>query len=70
MKYHMQERKHNPNLEGYRKCYHCNRLYDETADHVCYEINRIKDWKQPKKGRKIHTPLDDLHGNDFPMSDN
>lgn len=70
MKYHMEQRKYNPNLEGYRKCYHCGRLYDESVDHVCYEINRIKDWKQPKKGRKIHKPWDDRLGNDFPKSDN
>lgn len=73
MKIRMQKREYNPNLEGFRKCYHCGRLYDETSDHTCYSINRIKDWKKPKAGkkdRKIHKPWQDAPGNDITTSDN
>ena len=71
MKVHMKEKEYNPNLEGYRKCYHCLKLYDEKVEHTCYQVNRIKDWKKPrvgKKDRKIHGPSDDALANDLNKS--
>lgn len=66
----MKEKEYNPHLEGYRKCYHCKRLYNEKEEHTCYKINRIKDWKLPVKGRKVHEPCEDTPGNSLITSDN
>lgn len=53
----------NPNLVGYRKCYHCLRFYDGSKEHVCYDINRIKDWNFKLGKRKIHSPFQDEPAN-------
>lgn len=53
----------NPNLVGYRKCYHCLKYYDETKEHVCYKINRIKDWKYRFREAKVHNPQQDEPAN-------
>lgn len=44
----MEEKEHNPNLEGYRKCPKCQRLYDITAYHGCRFSKKINPTDVPR----------------------
>ena len=43
----------NPNLDGYKKCWYCNKLYDVNLPHPCFTQKKttgrgIKGSKTPK----------------------